>query len=198
MKLLLIFVFVFIGFANFANDKLVVFDGGGKQEGKSWVHPRGLAKMDVTYQNPFSNKAHLSFDVTFQEGWAGAGWNWASWKEKGTDLSDYKFLVFRIGLSKSKIEHLFVILTSNNGKGADAKGSKVMILPMIGKRNKYIKITIPLEKLNKKDLNIKEVWGINFEVYGVENATDEVKKKKTKTKSEKSCKIFIDQIEFTK
>jgi len=184
MKILLTTLLLGIGFANFAQDKLVIFDGGKKKEGKTWVHPRGTASMKIAYQRPFSNKAHLSFDVRLNGAWAGAGLNWCSWKEKGTDISDYKFLVFRIGVSKDKIRDLFVELTSNNGKGHDAKGSKVMILPMIEERNKYIKIKIPLEKLTGKSLDVKNVWGINFEVYG--------------NKSEGDCKIFIDQIEFTK
>ena len=184
MKLLLTFLFIIFGFASFADDKIVVFDGGDHQAGKSWVHPRGIAKMEIAYQTPFSNKAHLNFDVKLQGGWAGAGWNWCSWKGKGTDLSDYKFLEFRIGVSKDKVKDIFVLLTSNDGTRTDKKGSKVMILPMIKKRNKYIKITIPLEKLNKGNLNIKDVWGINFEVYGKESTGH--------------CKIFIDQIEFTK
>lgn len=184
MKLLFTILFFSIGFANFAQSKLVVFDGGEKKDGKAWVHPRGKAEMKIAYQRPFSNKAHLSFDVRYEGGWAGAGYNWCSWKGKGTDLTDYKFLVFRIGVSKDPVSNLFVELASSNGKGHDAKGSKVMILPMIEKRNQYVKIKIPLEKLTGKNLNIKEVWGINFGVHG-------------KT-SEGECKIFIDQIEFTR
>lgn len=184
MKLLLIATFICICSVNFAQEKLVVFDGGTKKDGKSWVHPRGKADMKVAYQKPFSNKAHLSFDVRLSGAWAGAGWNWCSWKGKGTDLTDYKYLVFRIGVSKEKIRDLFVELASNNGKGHDTKGKKVMILPMIEERNKYVKIKIPLEKLIGEKLDIKKVWGINFEVYG--------------HKSDGECKIFIDQIEFTK
>ena len=173
-----------LGVAGFAEDKFVVFDGGQHQEGKTWVHPRGLSKMEIGYQTPYSNKAHLRFDVELQGGWAGAGWNWCSWKGQGTDLSQYKYLVFQIGVSKNQIKNLFVRLTSNDGTGQDAQGSKVMILPMLGARNKYVQIKIPMEKLTGDDLDIKHVWGISFEVYGV--------------KASDKCKIFIDQIEFTK
>jgi len=184
MKTLLTVLLICIGSAIFAEDKLVVFDGGEKKKGKSWVHPRGKAEMKLSYQKPFSNKAHLSFNVKLDGAWAGSGWNWCSWKGKGTDVSGYEFIVFRIGVSKDKIKDLYVELASNNGKGMDVKGSKVMILPMIQERNKYVKVKIPLKKLSGKNLNLKEVWGINFEVFG------------NKTKGE--CKIFIDQIEFTK
>ncbi len=184
MKFLFTAIFLIIGFANFADDKLVVFDGGEKKEGKSWVHPRGTAEMKIAYQRPHSNKAHLSFKVRLDSAWAGAGWNWCSWKGKGTDISDYKFMVFRIGLSEENIRDLFIQLTSNDGTGQDIKGPKIMILHDIEARNKYVKIKIPLEKLTGKTLNVKDVWGIDFEVHGNE--------------AEGDCKIFIDQIEFVK
>ncbi len=180
---LIILLFSVIGFASFAEETIVVFDGGEHQSGKTWVHPRGISKMEISVQTPYSNEGHLSFDVELRDGWAGAGWNWCSWKEMGKDLSNYKYLQFQIGVSSNKIKNLYVRLTSNNGTGQDAKGSKVMILPLLGKRNKYVKIKIPLEKLSKGDLNINNVWGINFEVFS--------------EKDKETCKIFIDQIEFT-
>ena len=165
-----------------ANDTLVIFDGGEHQKGRAWAHPRGISELKISYQHPFSNKAHLSFKARWLDGWAGAGWNWKSWKGGGDDITPYKELRFRLGLSKHKIKGLLVQLTSNNGAGADADGPKVMLLPEIDKRGKYILFTIPLEKLTGGKLDPKNVWGINFDIHAFEK--------------EGECQIYIDQIEF--
>ena len=99
-------------------------------------------------------------------------------------MTEYKNLVFRIGVSDDDIKDLFVQLTSNDGSGVDAKGPEVEILPLIEKRKKYVKISIPLKKLFGDKLNSKAVWGVNFNVFGAVAATE--------------SRIYIDQIEFTK
>jgi len=168
--------------AAMAAPPLVVFDGGKHMTGKIWVHPRGVSELKISYQHPFSNKAHLYFKARWINGWAGCGWNWKSWKGPGDDITKYKTLRFRLGVSKHKIKGLLVQLTSNDGNGADAVGPKVMLLPEIDKRGKYILFTIPLEKLIGGKLDPKNVWGINFDVHAFEK--------------EGECKIYIDQIEF--
>jgi hypothetical protein len=173
-----------LGSALTASDRIVVFDGGEKNEGKAWAHPRGISKMEISWQHPFSNKTHLDFIAKCQRGWAGAGWNWMSWKGEGLDLTGYKNLVFHIGVSDDPIKDIYVQLTSNDGSGVDAKGPEVEILPLIEKRKKYIRISIPLKKLFGGKLNPKSVWGINFNVFGVAAGSE--------------CRIYIDQIEFTK
>ncbi|NOY75029.1 MAG: hypothetical protein GXP32_04470 [Kiritimatiellaeota bacterium] len=167
-----------------SQEKLVVFDGGAKKEGKAWAHPRGMSSLVISWQHPFSNATHLDFTVVCQRGWAGAGWNWASWKGDGVDLSGYKNLVFRIGLSDDPVKDIFVQLTSKHPSRVDALGPKVEILPLIEKRKKYVMISIPLEKLFGGNLDPKRVWGINFNVFGAAVDTE--------------CRIYIDQIEFTK
>ena len=171
-------------FALFADDALVVFDGGAKNEGKSWAHPRGVSSMKISWQKPFSNSTHLDFIVKWARGWAGAGWNWASWKGAGVDVSKYENLVFRIGVTEAPLKDIFVQLTSNDGSGADVRGPKVEILPLIEKRKKYVRISVPLKELFGGKLDSKNVWGINFSVFG-KGASGE-------------CRIYIDQIEFTK
>ena len=183
MKYLLMAMILFSGFANYADDALVIFDGKDHIDGKSWAHPRGMSKMKVSYQHPYSNDAHLSFKAQIKDGWAGAGWNWCSWEGTGTDTTAYKYLEFRIGVSKDKIQSLFIQLTSNDGTGQETKGPKLMILPLIESRGKYIKLKIPLEKLTGDKLDAKNVWGIDFGVHG-DDETGE-------------CTIYIDQIEFT-
>ena len=167
-----------------AGDALVVFDGGAKSDGEAWAHPRGISSLKISWQHPFSNKTHLDFVVKCRRGWAGAGWNWASWKGDGVDLTGYKNLVFRIGVSEDPVRDLFVQLTSNDGSGIDAKGPEVEVLPLIEKRKKYVRVSIPLKKLFGDKLNPKSVWGINFNVFG--------------EKSNSKCRIYIDQVEFTK
>ena len=167
-----------------ADNALVVFDGGAKNEGKSWAHPRGISSMKISWQKPFSNSTHLDFICKFRRGWAGAGWNWASWKGTGVDVSKYKELVFRIGVSDARLKDIFIQLTSNDGSGADVKGPVVEILPLIEKRKKYVKVSVPLKDLFGDKLDPKNVWGLNFSVFG-KGASGE-------------CRIYIDQIEFTK
>lgn len=184
MKILLTILFMTVGIANYANDTLVVFDGGSKKEGQAWAQPRGIATMELSPQHPYSNDYHLSYNVKLQAGWSGAGWNWCAWKGQGTDVSGYKYVVFRLGLSKAKIKDLYIRLTSYNGKGkVEGMGPKVMILPLLKERNKYIRIQVPLKDLSGDTLDLKHVWGINFEVYG--------------NNPSGSAKIFVDQIEFT-
>ena len=167
-----------------AGNSLVVFDGGEKSAGKAWAHPRGISSLKISWQHPFSNKTHLDFVVKCRRGWAGAGWNWASWRGEGLDLTGYKNLVFRIGVSEAPIRDIFVQLTSKDGSGVDANGPEVEILPLIEKRKKYVRVSISLKKLFGDKLNKKSVWGINFNVFGVD--------------SDSECRIYIDQVEFTK
>ena len=196
-------MFLAMASASYA-DTLVVFDGGDKDKGKAWIHPRGKSipgtertadgkkvpprksTFSRSVQHPFSNKHHLEFYTALDTGWAGGGWNWCSWKDKGVDLSSYKYLVFRIGVSTKSfktIKFLFVRLTSGHPGKQDELGPKVIFQQKIEKKNKYVEIRIPMEKLKGGDLDIKNVWGINFEIYG--------------KKSDGSARLFIDQIEFT-
>jgi hypothetical protein len=182
--ILLAMVFLSLSSTLFAQETLVVFDGGAKKDGKSWAHPRGISSMKISWQKPFSNDTHLDFKVKFARGWAGAGWNWASWKGAGVNVSEYKNLVFRIGVSDAPLKDIFIQLTSNDGSGADSNGPVVEILPLIEKRKKYVRISISLKELFGDKLDSKNVWGINFSVFG-KGASGE-------------CRIYIDQIEFTR
>ena len=180
-----VFVVCFIvalGATLHAGDALVVFDGGDHMTGETWAHPRGIAEMKISYKRPFSNKAHLYFKAKWIDGWAGAGWNWKSWKGKGNDITGFKTLRFRLAISKARIKGLLVQLTSGDSHGADAQGPKVMVLPEVDARNKYVLVSIPLKKLIGGALDPKNVWGINFDVHAFDK--------------EGECKIFIDQIEF--
>jgi hypothetical protein len=140
--------------------------------------------MKISWQKPFSNDTHLDFKVKCARGWAGAGWNWASWSGNGVDVSEYKNLVFRLGVSNAPLKDIFIQLTSNDGSGSDSNGPVVEILPLIKKRKKYVKISVPLKDLFGKKLDSKNIWGINFSVFG-KSASEE-------------CRIYIDQIEFTR
>ncbi len=183
LRISVVGVLLVLGFVCYGSGELIVFDGGEHMSGATWAHPRGIAEMRISYKRPFSNKAHLYFKAKWIDGWSGAGWNWKSWKGRGDDITGFKTLRFRLALSNDRIKGLLVQLTSNDGHGADAQGPKVMVLPRVGARNKYVLVSIPLEKLTGGALDSKNVWGINFDVHAFNK--------------EGECKIFIDQIEFT-
>lgn len=188
MRNILSVIILFLSsFAVLAEEPMVVFDGSVKNQGKGFALPSGVSLLGVSHQNSYKNKMHLDFEAKFASGWAGCGWNWKSWEGHGSDLTEYKSIVFYLALTPSKVSDITFQLTSKNGSGeSDGMGRKVSILSAINKRGKYVRITIPLEKLSGGNLDQKEVWGFNLGVFS------------GKSSGQGDCRIFIDQIEFIK
>ena len=165
-----------------------MFYGGQHKSGITWAQPRGKSDLYISVQHPYSNEHHLSFKAFLHDGYGSAGYNWASWKGEGVDITQYKNLVFQIGVSKTKIEAIYIQLASKGLNKHDEHGAKVDILPDIEKRNVYVRISIPIKKLLGRTLDPKHVWGFNIEVFG---------KGKNNAKKE-FCRIFLDNIRFEK
>lgn len=178
-----------------AYGKLVIFDGDKVSQGKGFALPRGLSEYSVSYERPFANKTHLSFDLKFDQGWTGCGWNWNAWNGEGNNIKDFKTLVFYMAVSPCPISDITFQLTSKNKAGGpDGMGPKISLLPGVNKRGKYIKFTIPVEKLIGESLDETSVWGFNIGVFSSKPS----KTGTARNNKSGSCKIYIDNIEFVK
>jgi hypothetical protein len=166
----------------------VLFDGEQHKEGKGFALPRGISKYEVSGIKPFEGEKHLFFDLRFEQGWTGCGWNWASWdylSKKIVDIKNFKTLELYISVSPCSINDITFQLTSKNISGEpDFFGRKVSIFPMIKKRDKYTHISIPIDKLEGFSLDSEKVWGFNIGVFA------------GKSSSAGNCRIYIDNIEL--
>ena len=166
----------------------VLFDGEQHKEGKGFALPRGLSKYEVSTLKPFEGERHLFYDLRFDQGWTGCGWNWASWdysSNKVVNLKDFEAIVFYISLSPCSVSDITFQLTSENVDGQpDGFGKKVSIFPMIKKRDKYIRIIIPIDQLEGFSLDSSKVWGFNLGVFA------------GKASNAGQCRIYIDKLEL--
>lgn len=181
-----------------ADGTLVVFDGGDNIQGKGFALPRGISKLEVSYERPKTNKTHLSYELKFLRGWTGGGWNWYAWDGEGNDISQFNNLVFDIAVFSGRINDITFQLTSKNKSGTpDGMGPKVSLLPFITKRGKYVRMTIPTKKLIGGNLDPQKVWGFNIGVFSAQPLKSKSGKSVKAAKSSKPCRIYLDQIEFT-
>jgi hypothetical protein len=188
--LFVIFAF-FIGMSIFGDDKalgsVVLFDGQQHMSGKGFALPRGLSKFELSTINTFSGSRDLFFDLQFDSGWTGCGWNWTSWNYDApkTSIKSYSKIIFYISVSPCSIHDITFQLTSATKPGTqDGFGKKVSIFPFIKKRDTYTKIEIDLSKLEGQTLDPAEVWGFNIGVFA------------GKASNPGRCKMYIDNIEL--
>jgi hypothetical protein len=189
--MLLVNLTLFTGISAFAGGdsygNLVIFDGQEHKSGKGFALPRGLSKYELSTENTFSGSRVLYFDLQFDSGWTGCGWNWASWNYDApkVNINDYSKIVFYISVSPCSIYDITFQLTSAAEPGTqDGYGKKVSVFPFIKKRDTYTRIEIDLSELEGATLDSSGVWGFNIGVFA------------GKASNPGRCRMYIDNIEL--